>query len=500
MLTGAFNDGKASGELEVDGTLRGGPVRYVLLKAVRSGGNLAVTLQDVTYQRENIKMLERTSNEDMLTGLPNRAWVHRFLQQLLESAHGEQEKFALLFIDLDGFKHVNDSLGHAAGDEALIHASHRIKSAIRPADHLARLGGDEFIVILRHIDGAADAQHVCQRIIAAFDQEFSVAQGNFSLGTSIGISVFPTDADDVDALLRNADIAMYDVKTKGKNNFAFFNASIYSAVQQRNTREQELRRAVHADEFFMLYQARMDVRTGAMTSLEALVRWQHPSAGTVMPDQFIPLAEETGMIVALGELVMTKVCAQVSLWQQADAALVPVSINVSSRQFNDVDVPAVLRAAIEKHRIDSAWIEIELTESTMIEQPAGAARAIAALHEMGVKILIDDFGTGYSSLSMLHALKFDVLKVDKSLTCLLGPDEQKNLFFSAIISMAHALGLRVVAEGVEKEEQLDVLRRLECDEVQGFYFGEPVRAPALQSAIWHPSPSPVQQRSHMRLH
>lgn len=483
MLTEAMKSGQHEDELEMTAGDRGRK-RCLILKAVRSDDDLAVTLRDITHEKQHVRELERRGNEDALTGLPNRLWVQSYLPEAVKNAKENNMLLGLLFIDLDGFKAVNDTLGHAAGDEVLCHAALRLKEAIRPHDNVVRLGGDEFVVIVENMTHGSDAAHVAERVLRAFQEHFKLAQGAASVGTSIGISVFPTDAKDAGALLQNADVAMYAAKTNGKRNYQFFNPKFYKALRDRLKREAELRNAIEHDQFVMYYQPRVDMATGKTSSMEALVRWVHPSQGLVEPPEFIPLAEETGLIVDLGALVIDKVCAQLARWIQDGVPLVPVSINVSARQFNESDIAQVLSASLAKHAIDGNLIEIELTESSVRGDIDGISDSLSAIHGLGVKLLVDDFGSGYSSLSQLQRLDFDVLKVDQAFTSELGKSKQGEIFFTAIITMAHALGMRVVAEGVENEQQVLILKTLQCDEVQGFYIGHPLSAGETQPRMF----------------
>ncbi len=464
---------------------RNGPIkaRWLHIKAVRAGTDLALTVGDISDSKAHVEELERRGNQDALTGLPNRHWVQGYLTQAIERAALSKSKLALLFIDLDGFKKINDSFGHQAGDELLRNAARRLQLAVRPHDHVVRFGGDEFVVILERLEHNADAAHVAERILHAFEQSFRLSRGLHTVGTSIGISVYPTDGKTAETLLQNADIAMYSVKTQGKRNYRFFEPQFYEALRKRLEREHELRHAIDTDQFVMYYQPRVDLASGKISSLEALVRWEHPTLGMVDPAVFISVAEETGMILELGNLVIDKVCAQLAQWTQPGKALVPVSINVSPRQFNHGDVGQVIAQALARHKIDPAVVEIELTESSMMGEDAGVQSSLLAIQELGIKILVDDFGTGYSSLSQLQTMDFDVLKVDQAFTARIVETEQGKVFFRAIITMAHALGMRVVAEGVENSQQVTILRALSCDEIQGYYISRPMPPQRLQPEL-----------------
>jgi diguanylate cyclase (GGDEF)-like protein len=455
-------------------------MRWARIRIVRADSDLAITLRDISDTKAHVAELERRGNEDSLTGLPNRHWTMNYLPRAIEHAAEGNAMLALLFLDLDGFKKVNDTMGHAAGDELLRNAARRIKDAVRPHDHVVRLGGDEFLVILEQIEHKMDAAHVAERVVHAFKESFRLSQGVHSVGISIGISVFPTDGTDASTLLHNGDIAMYSVKTSGKGNYRFYDQTFYDALRARLDQEAELRHAIEHDQFILYYQPRVDISNGTASSMEALVRWAHPLRGLVEPVEFIPLAEETGLILSLGELIIDKVCAQLAHWSHSGRQLVPVSINVSSRQFNEADVAGILSKCLSRHQIEPRLVEVEVTESSMMGSTAVVSGTLTAIRQMGIKLLVDDFGTGYSSLSQLQRLDFDMLKVDQAFTAAIGRSERGNIFFKAIITMAHALGMRVVAEGVENEAQITILRSLHCDEIQGFYISMPTPPSEMQ--------------------
>jgi diguanylate cyclase (GGDEF)-like protein len=483
LLLQAMEQGQYEGELELSSGERE-RTRSVHLKAVRSGDSLAVAMRDITREKEHVRELELRGNQDVLTGLPNRLWVTSYIPEAITRAVAKKALLAVLFIDLDGFKTINDTLGHAAGDEVLRNVARRLQEAVRPKDHVVRLGGDEFLVIIENIFQETDAAHVAERVLQAFEANFSIAQGVASIGTSIGISVYPLDATNGDTLLQNSDIAMYAAKTSGKHRYQFFDRKFYDALRERLAMEAALAYAIEHDQFVMHYQPRIDMSTGTTSSMEALVRWVHPSKGLVEPSEFIPLAEANGLILDLGKLIINKVCEQMEQWALGGESLVPVSINVSSRQFNESNIATTLVEALKKHAVDPSLIEIELTESTMMGNTEKISNALSTIHDLGIKLLVDDFGTGYSSLSQLQTLDFDLLKVDRAFTSELGKTSRGNIFFSAIITMAHALGMRVVAEGVETESQFSLLKSLHCDEIQGFYISHPVGATAAQHGLY----------------
>ncbi len=460
---------------------------WIRYKAVRAGDDLAVTIRDISEAKAHLRELESRSNSDALTGLPNRHWIQHYLPQAIDAARAGGCGLAVLFIDLDGFKTVNDALGHAAGDELLRTVGKRLKLAVRPCDHVVRLGGDEFVVVLEHVDGVSAVEHVAGRVLEAFDNGFHLQHATHVLGASIGISLFPEHGEDAQTLLKNADIAMYSVKTDGKGSFRFFQSRFFEAIRTRLETELELRGALDQQQFVVHYQPRVDLAAGTASSMEALVRWERPGKGLTGPDSFIALAEETGLIVRLGEQVVDSVCRQLAHWAKDGAVLVPVSVNISPRQFSQCDVPALFRSASLRHGIDPSLLEIEVTESSMMQEGIGASDVFRQLRGLGIKLCIDDFGTGYSSLSQLQKLRFDVLKIDRAFVLRIEHPEGDTLIAS-MIAMAHALGMRVVAEGVESIGQMQLLKSLGCDEGQGYYFSRPVPPGERQPVAAHAFP------------
>ncbi|SFD61144.1 bifunctional diguanylate cyclase/phosphodiesterase [Massilia yuzhufengensis] len=452
-------------------------------RLVRVGNGLAVTLQDISERKAHESQLERLANEDVLTGLATR---HAFLDAmpaLLAQARAGESGLALLFIDLDEFKHVNDSHGHAVGDALLKNAAQRLLSLLRPTDRVARFGGDEFLALLHPVEGERQAASVAARIVEAFAVPFLIGDDLHAVGASIGISMFPRDGQDAETLVRHSDIAMYAGKNEGKGQYRFFDPALSNTLNSRARLKQSMLEAIERDQFTLFYQPRVDVHSGELLSMEALIRWQHPELGIVSPAEFIPLAESTGIIVRIGEVVIDQACAQLAAWRDAGLRLVPVSINVSPKQFLRGGVQRQLSAALHRHRVPASLIEVEITESAMMGDHDEILAELAALRALGVKLHVDDFGTGYSSLSQLQRLKMDVLKVDRAFTSELGNSKEGKVFFQAIVSMAHALGMSVVAEGVETGEQLDILRGLDCNEVQGYYIARPVPAAGMQDMM-----------------
>ena len=457
--------------------------RWLQRKLVRTRDGLAVTLRDISSAKAHEQELTRLVTQDSLTGLPNRYWLTKSLPGILADASAANGQVALLYIDLDNFKNVNDSMGHSTGDALLVAAAKRLQDQLRPGDRVVRLGGDEFTIILNPVIGEGQISNICNRIIVAFRRPFTIQDTQNTVGTSIGVSIYPRDGDNAETLLKNADIAMYAAK-EAKGSFAFYTPHLFEKLAHRIKTEQELNRAMSEDEFLVYFQPRAGTRTGKLVGMEALVRWKHPTRGMVPPFEFIPTAEASDTILKLGAIVMDKTCAQIAQWKKDGLPVVPVSVNVSARQFNNGDVKSLLKRCLLRHGVEPREIEIELTESTMMGESDELLEELAEISSMGVKVLVDDFGTGYSSLSLLQRLNLDVLKVDRAFTSKLGASNEGEIFFRAIVSMAHALGMSVVAEGVEDKEQLRILQELGCDEVQGFYLSKPVPAeeiPALMA-------------------
>jgi diguanylate cyclase (GGDEF)-like protein len=443
-------------------------------RLVRVGNGLAITLQDISERKAHEEDLERLANQDALTALPNRHWLNHFLPGALAGARARGTAMALLFIDLDEFKHVNDTQGHAAGDMLLRQAAARLKSLLRPGDRVVRFGGDEFIVLLDPAESDAQVAAVADRILKAFTRPFEVGEESQSVGASIGISLFPRDGEDPESLIKHGDIAMYSGKSEGKGQYRFFDPALYTRLKSRARLKHQLFEAIEGDQLQLYYQPRVDTRTGVLCSMEALVRWVHPELGLIPPLDFIPLAESSGLILQIGEIVMAKACAQLAAWQAKGLPLVPVSINVSPKQFAHGNIHRQLAVHLARHQVDASLLEVEITESAMMGEQDEIIAELAAIRDLGVKLHVDDFGTGYSSLSQLQKLRMDVLKVDKAFTSELCNSQEGRVFFQAIVSMAHALGMSVVAEGVETLEQLRALQELECNEVQGYYVARPM--------------------------
>lgn len=452
------------------------PVRmkWVRRRMVRTGSRLALTLQDISDAKTHESELSRLANEDKLTSLPNRSWLMQTLSATLARCLASGDMMAVVVVGLDDFNNVNNTFGHAAGDELLRAVGARLIAVLRPVDKAARLGGDEFALVLESLADEQQARSVAERLVQAFHSPFKLTVGNVSITSTIGIGLGPRDSLNAEGLLNNADIAMRSAKADGKSQYRFYDPKLYEALRLRRDIEQALRRAMDCDEIELHYQPRVDTQTGEMCSMEALVRWRRPGYGIVSPQDFIPLAEETGLIIRLGEIIMERAFIQLTQWQAQGCVLKPVSINVSARQFNEGKIELLLAGLLTRYRIAPDLIEIELTESAMVGDRDETIAELVAIRALGVKLFLDDFGTGYSSLSQLQRLKMDSLKVDRNFTAALCRTSEGEVFFNAIVSMAHALGMSVVAEGVETLAELRVLQALGCDEVQGFLISHPV--------------------------
>jgi len=453
-------------------------------RAVKSGAGIAVTIRDVSEARQQAETLALMARTDALTGLHNRHWLNDYMPGALERAGKSGTCVALLFIDLDNFKDVNDSLGHKAGDDVLCAVAKTLRHAIRPEDQLARLGGDEFTVIIENLASSRDAEQVGDQLIKAIDSIHSLAAwGNFSVKASIGISVYPSDGDDVNSLLQCADIAMYEAKSGGKARYRHYDALFAQKIKDRISTERALEHAIRNDEFVLYYQPRAHAGSGQFCSMEALIRWRHPERGLLPPVEFINIAERSRIIIPLGEVVIEKVCAQLAHWQGQGLLVKPVSINVSALQLKDDRLRIFLADCLRRHQIAPTLIAIELTESSMLEEEGEAPNELRQLHEMGIELQIDDFGTGYSSLSKLQQLDIDAIKIDQSFTRRLGQDQQSNALCEAIISMARTLDITVAAEGVETDAQLRILQAMGCEEIQGYLISPPVPAEAIPALM-----------------
>ncbi|MBI2380150.1 MAG: EAL domain-containing protein [Gammaproteobacteria bacterium] len=431
--------------------------------------------EDISVRKEYEERLTYQANYDALTDLPNRMLAFDRLAQALANGRRAGSKVVLIMVDLDQFKLANDTLGHLAGDELLIESAQRLRTCVRESDTVARLGGDEFLVVLPNIEDERHAERIAEKIHRAFSQPFGSQDKELFLTASIGITVFPDDGDEPNALLRNADSAMFEAKGFGRNSYRFFTPRMNVLAAERVFFESRLRHAVERKELMLHYQPIIEPETGRIHSVEALLRWFNPEVGLVPPDRFIPLAEETGLIVEIGAWVLHAACKELRRWRDAGAAPIQVAVNVSGRQFRDGGLFDTVRSALTEAGLPANALKLEITESSLVGGDVQEiARLLGELREEGMGLAIDDFGTGYSSLSYLKRYPLDTLKIDKSFVRDVNTDADDANLVVAMIAMAHGLGLQVVAEGVETEEQLAFLRRYDCDFVQGYLYSKPL--------------------------
>ncbi|HET9577354.1 MAG TPA: EAL domain-containing protein [Usitatibacter sp.] len=433
-------------------------------------------VNDVTERVRYESDLAHRSNHDSLTGLANRNLLDDRLEQAIAGAHRYQRLMAVVYLDLDHFKIVNDSLGHRAGDELLRQVAERLAGVVRDVDTVARAGGDEFVIVLYDADGEDEVLAAMQRIQAAMTAPFSVGDQEIQVDCSMGASLYPRDGADAQALLKNADAAMYHAKEQGRNGYHVYTAAMNGSVGTRLATVQGLRRAIDNGDFELHYQPLVSATSGAIVGAEALLRWRHPHEGLVEPSRFIRVAEDTGLIVPIGEWVLETACRQNAEWQAAGYPGIVVAVNLSARQFNHENVAQTVRRALQRHGLAPAWLELELTESMLVKNVADAVATLDELGALGVRLALDDFGTGYSSLAYLKRFPFHKLKIDQSFVRDISHDADDAAIVMAVIAMAKSLGLRVIAEGVETREQMDFLCRHACDELQGHYLGRPVTA------------------------
>jgi diguanylate cyclase (GGDEF)-like protein/PAS domain S-box-containing protein len=436
--------------------------------------NYEGTVEDVTERRLYQARIEQQANYDTLTGLANRSLLHDRLQQAIFTAASYGTRLAVVFVDLDRFKFINDSLGHHVGDELLRAMAERFKSCIREFDTVARLGGDEFVLLINGQAGPDAVGTVMERMLAVISQPWRTAQGEFEITCSIGVALYPDDGSDAATLLKHADSAMYRAKEHGRNNFQFFTNELNELMKERLELESNLRRALERGQFELLYQPRVDLATARIVGAEALIRWQLPNRGVVSPARFIPIAEEIGLIGPIGRWVLHTACAQAMAWQAAGFAPCSVSVNVSPRQFRRDDLVETIGEVLAATGLDPRYLEIELTENMVMHDAEQMVETLHAIKRLGVQIAVDDFGTGYSSLSYLKRFPVDRLKVDRSFVQDIATDADDAAIVRTIIALGHNLGLRVVAEGVETDEQMAFLGANACDEIQGYYFSKPV--------------------------
>lgn len=453
---------------------------WLTISAVKNGtgatSHYVGVFSDISSVKQAQEQIEFLAHHDALTRLPNRALLLERLQHGLTHARRHGQRLAVMLLDLDRFKNVNDSLGHTVGDELLQEIARRISAQIRADDTLARLGGDELGLLLEDERSITGIEAVARKLLGVLAAPVVIAEHALTVTASIGISVFPGDGEDAGTLLKNADGAMYEAKKKGRNGYAFFAPELAAGALERLVMESALRAAVARNELVLYYQPQVELASGRVVGVEALVRWCHPELGLVPPAQFVPLAEEIGVIGEIGLWVLDEACAQMARWQAQGLAVPRVAVNLSAQQLrNDALVDAVA-AALRRHGLQAQQLELELTESMIMEQPELARRVLEGLRMLGVQVAVDDFGTGYSSLAYLKLLELDRLKIDQSFVRDIGTDPNDEAITRAVIALANSLGLETVAEGVEHDSQVDFLRAEGCDAAQGYHFGRPLPA------------------------
>ena len=440
------------------------------------------TVLDISAQKAAEQRIRELADYDVLTGLPNRRLLRERFEQLLAAAEREKSEIAVIFLDLDHFKRVNDSLGHSVGDELLCQVARRLDSVVRRIDTLARLGGDEFIFAMPGFHTAAAAE-VARRLVEVFSRPFEVAGHELTVTPSLGISIYPHDGGELETLLRNADTAMYRAKEIGRNAFQFYASEMNTTTLDRLLMESNLRRALVQNEFILHYQPLVNLETGLIIGVEALIRWLHPELGLIMPDRFIHVAEETGLINPIGDWVLCEACRQAKAWCDDGVPPICMAVNVAPVQFRQAGFVEMVAGALATSGLDASRLELELTERTVMHDADINLGTLSALHRMGVELSLDDFGTGYSSLAYLKRFPVGKLKIDRSFVNDLETDPDDWAIASTIVSMGRSLRMTVLAEGVEKVEQLALLRKMGCDMAQGYYFSRPMSADGMADML-----------------
>ncbi len=470
----AFKDGKNQFEWmhkRMDGSEF--PAEVWLTRTELDGNSvIQATVRDITERKKAEEKIRHMAFHDPLTGLANRALLIDHLEQAVPLAQRNKEFLAVLFLDLDRFKLINDTLGHTRGDEVLMAVAERLKRHTRKSDTLARQGGDEFTVVIQGLRRIEDIPRVSEKFFSAFKEPFNVEGNDYSFTISMGISISPNDGEDAETLIKNADIAMYEAKDEGRNNYKLFNASMNESISKRLALENKLHKALEEDEFLLHYQPQVYIDSGEVAGIEALVRWQSPGEGLVPLKDFIPLAEDTGFIVPIGEWVLHQACTQNKLWQDKGLKPVTVAVNISMRQFNQQDFVSTVERVLKETGLEAKYLELELTESIAIHDMEATLKTLGQLKALGVRLSIDDFGTGYSSLEYLKLMPMNMLKIAQCFIIGLTPDSSDIAIARATIQLAKSLDFEVIAEGVETREQLALLRDLQCKKVQGHLFSK----------------------------
>lgn len=438
---------------------------------------------DMSERKHAEEEISRLAYYDTLTGLPNRALFHTLVTQILHTSRRKKNEFALLYVDLDRFKNINDSLGHAAGDQLLKEVAARLTECLRATDVIARITGDEFIIALVELSHSYDARAVSERMLNSIIKPYMIDGVELNSSASIGISIYPNDGDSVETLIKNADTAMDRAKQQGRNQYLFYSQDMNTRSRERLELESSLRRALDRNELRLHYQPQVSLRTGKIIGAEALIRWQHPEKGMISPAQFIPLAEETGLIIPIGEWVLDTVCADNKAWLDEGLPIVKLAANLSAQQFKQKNLSTIVLQTLQRHGLEHHFLELEITESVVMDDTEKAIRMLKELNEIGIKMALDDFGTGYSSLSYLKRFPIDKLKIDQSFVRDITTDANDATIALAVIALARGMKMNVIAEGVETAEQLAFLHAHDCDEIQGYLFSRPVPPEAFRQML-----------------
>ena len=433
-----------------------------------------IVFRDVSASRTMATQMAHSAQHDFLTGLPNRMLFNDRVAQAIALGRRNSKKVAVLFLDLDGFKHINDSLGHPTGDKVLQSVAKRLVDCVRFSDTVSRQGGDEFVVLLSEVAQAEDAAISARRMLHAVAETHSIDKHDLHVTTSIGVSVYPDDGPDSETLIKNADTAMYQAKENGRQSYQFFKSDMNIRAVERQSIEENLRRALERNEFTLHYQPKVNLNTGEITGAEALIRWKHPTEGLVSPARFIPVAEDCGLILPISNWVLREACKQAREWMVAGLHSISVAVNISALELRDESFLERVFAILAETCLDPRLLELELTESVLMKHPDSATSILKNLRAAGVRVAVDDFGTGYSSLSYLRKFPADAIKIDQSFIRQMSATPGETSIVTAIIRMGQSLNLRVIAEGVETQTELEFLQSQHCDEAQGYYFSRPV--------------------------
>ena len=442
-----------------------------------------VVFRDVSAARSMALQMTHLAEHDFLTGLPNRMLLQDRLSHSIALARRDMKQVAVLFLDLDGFKYINDSLGHSTGDKLLQSVARRLVDCVRESDTVSRQGGDEFLVLLSEVQHSEDPAITARRMLQAVSQPHSIDQHELHVSTSIGVSVYPDDGLDAETLIKNADTAMYQAKESGRHSYRFFKPAMNDQAVERQFIEESLRRGLERNEFSLHYQPKITLRTGKIAGAEALLRWAHPVRGSILPTEFIPVAEDCGLIVPIGKWVLGEACRQARAWADAGLPVPTVAVNISAVELRHEGFLDGVFAILKATGLDPASLELELTESVLMKRPEATVSILQTLRDAGVQVALDDFGTGYSSLSYLRKLPIDALKIDQSFVRHISAVPDETTIVAAVISLGRSLKLRVVAEGVETLEELAFLEAHQCHEAQGYYCSRPIPAVGFQTLL-----------------